>query len=231
MEIKYKCLVVDDEKPAHQVIKSHIEQYPELIYCGSAYNGKEALQELVNQEYDIIFLDINMPILTGVELMERMPKRPVTIVTTAYSDYALKSFQHDAVDYLLKPVSFPLFAKAIEKAKLFCDANSQKIQVKNTIRLKVNGEITTIELAAIICIESVGNYLKIYIQENIVPIVVYGSLIEIMDNLDKRFVQVHRSHIVNSEHLIGNNKHNLTLTDDRIIPIGRKYQIMADKLS
>lgn len=231
MEIKYKCLVVDDEKPAHRVIKSHIEQCSELVFGGSAYNGKEALQMLDKQHYDIIFLDINMPIVTGVELMEKMPIRPVTIVTTAYSDYALKSFQHDAVDYLLKPVSLPFFVKAVEKAKLFCDANSQKISVKNTIRLKVNGEITDIKLVEIICIESVGNYLKIYIRENIVPIVVYGSLIEIMDNLDTRFIQVHRSHIVNSEHLIGNSKLNLTLTDNRMVPVGRKYKILVDKLN
>lgn len=231
MEIKYKCLIVDDEKPAHRVIKSHIEQSPELVFGGSAYNGKEALQMLLKQHYDIIFLDINMPILTGVELMEKMPKRPVTIVTTAYSDFALKSFQHDAVDYLLKPVSLPFFVKAVEKAKLFCDANSQKVLVKNTIRLKVNGEITDIKLVDIICIESVGNYLKIYMQENIVPIVVYGSLIEIMENLDNRFIQVHRSHIVNSEHLIGNSKLNLTLTDNRMVPVGRKYKILVDKLN
>jgi len=231
MEIKYKCLIVDDEKPAHRVIKSHMEQCPELVYGGSAYNGKDALQMIVNECYDMLFLDINMPILTGVELMERMPKRPVTIVTTAYSDYALKSFQHDVVDYLLKPVSFPLFIKAIEKAKLFCNANSQKTEIKDTIRLKVNGEITDIKLTAIICIESVGNYLKIYIQSTIVPIVVYGSLIEIMDNLDSRFVQVHRSHIVNGEHLRVNHKHNLCLTDDRIVLVGRKYQILVDKLN
>lgn len=228
MEAKYKCLVVDDEKPAHKVIRSHISHCKELEYCDSAYNGNEAMNFIRKQEYDIIFLDINMPLVSGIELMETMPQRPITIVTTAYSDFALKSYQHDAVDYLLKPISLSLFMKAVAKAKLFCEARNSKNTIKSNIQLKVNGEMMDVLLDDIVCIESVGNYLKIYLQSGVIPVVVYGSLIEIKENLDENFIQVHRSHIVNRSHMHGNTKHNLTLTDDRIVPIGRKYQILID---
>lgn len=126
MALTYRCLIIDDESPAHKALISHISKFDELEHSGSAFNGMEAIKLLNENQYDIIFLDINMPVISGVELMELQPKRPLTIVTTAYSDFALSAYQNDAIDYLLKPISLDKFSKAIEKAKTYHSGNNIK---------------------------------------------------------------------------------------------------------
>lgn len=228
MGAAYRCLLIDDEMPAHKVIISHISHFDDLEYAGSAYNGKEALEMLRENEYDIIFLDINMPLVNGVELMQIQQNRPVTIVTTAYSDFALESYQHDAIDYLLKPVSLPLFIKAIEKAKLFCKDKQDKAAKKTTFSFRNNGEEEEVLLKDIACVESTGNYLKLYVNNNR-PVVIYGTLSNTISELDSLdFIQVHRSFIINKNFIKNITKDTLLLSNGLVIPVGRKYKILLD---
>ncbi len=171
-----------------------------------------------------------MPVITGVEVMELQPNRPITIVTTAYSDFALSAFQNDAVDYLLKPISFEKFSKAIEKARAYyigSTAKNDKTPANNILLCKVNGEATEISLSDIIYIESDGNYLKIYREKSKFPTIIYGTLLNISADIKNAdFIQVHRTYIVNKAFIKTVRQVSLTLLNDIELPIGRKYRIL-----
>lgn len=232
MEFTYRCLIIDDESPAHKALISHIAKFDDLEHSGSAFSGMEALKMLNENTYDIIFLDINMPVISGVELMELQPKRPLTIVTTAYSDFALSAYQNDAIDYLMKPISFEKFSKAIEKAKTFYSGNSLKKENNSNGKIlsyRSNGQMIDIILSDIIYIESLGNYMKLYSSKLKSPIIIYGSLASISDEIDNiDFLQVHRSYIVNTREITTVTYKTLTMSNAEIIPVGRKYQILLN---
>jgi len=232
MAITYRCLIIDDESPAHKALISHISKFDELEHSGSAFNGMEAIKLLNANQYDIIFLDINMPVISGVELMELQPNRPLTIVTTAYSDFALSAYQNDAIDYLLKPISPDKFAKAIEKAKTYFSGNIlKKEKTENTkiLSYRINGQMADMPLEDIIYIESLGNYMKLYSTKVKSPIIIYGSLSSISSEIDcTSFIQVHRSFIVNTSKICAVTFKNLTMSNGEIVPVGRKYQILLD---
>ncbi|MBW3519323.1 LytTR family DNA-binding domain-containing protein [Flavobacterium sp. NKUCC04_CG] len=231
MATPYNCFIVDDEKPAHQVIQSHINQCDDLVVVGQAYGSSEALQKLQESKVDILFLDINMPLITGLELLRILPEKPITIITTAYSDFALESYQLDVVDYLLKPVSFTHFIKATQKAKIFCKQRVHLKQVKTHISVRENGMVVDLSLSSILFVESAGNYVKIFVSGRTRAYLIYGSLLSIKEDLvSEYFVQVHRSFIVNKKHIVKNEKNILYLEDNYQIPIGRKYQILMDLL-
>jgi two-component system LytT family response regulator len=234
MALTYRCLIIDDESPAHKALASHISKFDDLEHSGSAFSGMEAVKMLNENTYDIIFLDINMPVISGVELMELQPKRPLTIVTTAYSDFALSAYQNDAVDYLLKPISFEKFSKAIEKAKIYFSGTTIKKETTTNTKVlshRVNGQMTQTLLSDIIYIESLGNYMKLYSTKLKSPIIIYGSLSSIATEIDNaNFVQVHRSFIVNITKITAVTFKSLTIFNGEIIPIGRKYQILLDNL-
>lgn len=232
MDLTYRCLIIDDETPAHKALASHIAKYDDLEYSGSAFNGMEALKMLNENSYDIIFLDINMPVISGVELMETQPNRPLTIVTTAYSDFALSAYQNDAIDYLLKPISFEKFTKAIEKAKTYYSGISLKKEdgvKEKMLSYRINGQVKEMLLDDIIYIESLGNYMKLFISKVNLPIIIYGSLSNITAELNGvNFVQVHRSYVVNSNKIKSFTLKTLTMSNGENLPVGRKYQILLD---
>lgn len=234
MALTYRCLIIDDESPAHKALASHISKFDDLEHSGSAFSGMEAVKMLNENTYDIIFLDINMPVISGVELMELQPKRPLTIVTTAYSDFALSAYQNDAIDYLLKPISFEKFSKAIEKAKIYFSGNTIKKEIttdEKVLSHRVNGQIIETFLSDIIYIESLGNYMKLYSTKLKSPIIIYGSLSSIAGEIDNaNFVQVHRSFIVNITKITTATFKTLTMFNGEAIPVGRKYQILLDGL-
>lgn len=230
MQTAYRCLIADDEKPAHSVIRSHIEKCEMLEYAASAYNGVEALQLMAEQEFDILFLDINMPLLNGIDLMQQLPLRPVTIVTTAYSDFALDSYKNDAVDYLVKPISLTAFNKAVQKAMIFCDAK-RSAPVEGIKYLKINKTDPEIALADILYIESLGNYVKINMVTNERPQVIYGSLSAINVQVSVAgFIRIHKSYIVNTLQVQSFTVSEVLLKTGAVIPVGRKYQILLNEL-
>ncbi|MCO7723119.1 LytR/AlgR family response regulator transcription factor [Myroides odoratimimus] len=232
MGITYQCLIVDDEKPAHQVLLSHIKQCDDLECIGHAYSGKEALTFLQSNEVDILFLDINMPLVSGLELLEMLPIKPTTIVTTAYSEFALESYQNDAVDYLLKPIAFSKFLKAVEKAKVFCKdrkENNRKSELQKVL-IKEDGFDYFIEMSDIMYVESAGNYIKIFTKSRRKSYFVYGSLVGFKTELiGDNFVQVHRSFIINKECIKERFMSKVILMNGDEVPIGRKYQILLDQ--
>jgi len=234
MALTYRCLIIDDESPAHKALASHISKFDDLEHSGSAFNGMEAIKMLNENTYDIIFLDINMPVISGVELMELQPKRPLTIVTTAYSDFALSAYQNDAIDYLLKPISFEKFSKAIEKAKIYYFGNTAKKETtasEKNFSYRTNGQMCSMPVSDILYIESLGNYMKLYSKKIKSHLIIYGSLSNIGEEINcNNFIQVHRSYIVNTKEITAVTFKSLTLSNGEMVPVGRKYQILLDNL-
>lgn len=230
MENKLKCLIVDDENPAHFVIKSHIERSEDLIFLDSAFNGKEAIIKINSSSFDIVFMDIDMPFFTGIEVLQTLPIRPATIITTAYNNFAFDAYQLDAVDYLLKPISFPRFMKSVEKAKAFLSLKSQKKVIQKTINFKVDGYEQTYNLDEISHFESLGNYLKVHFTNAQKPKIVYESLKNLIENLpSERFIQIHKSFIINILQTKSISKEQISLANNTVLPLGRKYELLATK--
>jgi two-component system, LytTR family, response regulator len=227
----FKCLIVDDEKPAHLVLQSHIAKCDDLTYAASAYNGKEALKLLIENEYDFVFLDIEMPLINGLEVMQTLSKRPATIVTTAYNNFAFEAYQEDAVDYLLKPISFARFLKSIEKAKYFWEANRAKPIGTTSISLQIEGEPHQIPYEDILYFESIGNYMKVYFSSGTLKsVVVYDTLKNIVGSTPSSiFIQTHKSFVVNLSHIESLEKEKLVLKNGVSVPMGRRYELLVSR--
>ena len=227
MGFTYKCLIVDDEKPAHLVLKSHIDSCQDLEFIASAYNGKEAIEIIKQLQIDIVFLDIQMPLLNGMEVLEKLTEKPAIILTTAYSNFAFEAYQHDVIDYLLKPIHFSRFFKAIEKAKIYIDKSA--LLKFNTLEIKTNGNVISLKHDEIIYIQSIGNYVKIHTSTNTSAFLGYYSLKKLLNILPSNlFLQTHKSYIVNQNFLQTMDSHQITLTNRMIIPLGRKYKILFE---
>ena len=233
--MKYKCLIVDDEKLGRDLIKSYVSHFPYLevgAECGSAM---EALQLLANNHFDLMFLDINMPLISGIELLKQSSNLPLTILCTAYSEYALESYELNVVDYLLKPIEFIRFSKAISKAmeKLNTKQTPQILSAtkeeKNT-SFFVKSEYKKIKIVVqeIKYIEAMEKYIRIH--TNTEKTMTLMSMSKVMDNLPPdQFIRIHRSYIVN-KNKIDMIEGNMVVIDGNKIPISKANRKMIHNL-
>ncbi len=225
--MKYKCLIVDDEAPAHKVLHSHISKIEQLEIAGDVYDGKEAIDFMIKTKVDILFLDIEMPKLSGLELMQCLPYHTPIILTTAYSNFGFEAYQNDVVDYLLKPISFPRFLKSINKVIKIIGTEKEPVKFPD-IELKYEGILKVINTKNILFIEAVGNYIKIHL-ENEKPMLVTQTLKYIGSLLPPHyFTRIHKSYIVKREAIMDIKKTEITLTNKAILPIGRKYSVLLE---
>ncbi|TAM95774.1 MAG: response regulator transcription factor [Chitinophagaceae bacterium] len=226
-----KCLIVDDEPLAVRLVSSYIQQIPELEIIAACNNAIEAIKVLREQKIDLIFLDIKMPKLIGTDFLRSIPDPPKVIFITAYREYALDGYDLDIVDYLLKPVSFTRFMKAVLKAiKLIgIDNNNSYLTTKNDnnkdafLYFKIDKAMQKVLLKDIFFIESCKEYVKIYL-ENGKQLLVKQS-ISAMEKLlsPHRFMRIHRSYIVTIEKISTFNATSVSI-DNHNIPIGRLYK-------
>jgi DNA-binding LytR/AlgR family response regulator len=228
MEPHYRCLIVDDEKPAHEVLKSHLVQTDGLLFAGSAFNGKEALQRLQEGKIDIVFLDIEMPLISGMELLKSLNPKPAIIVTTAFQEFAFEAWENDAVDYLKKPISYVKFLKAVHKAKVYCQLHEKKSVSQKAISLRVEGENIQIPVEEIAFLSSFGNYLRINFGSARKPLLVYERLGNLYQKLDSNFVQIHRSFVVNKSFISAIERDKVVLKTGDKLAVGRKYQVLLE---
>lgn len=223
MDVNCRCLIADDEAPAHLVLQSHITQVPGMLCTGNAHNGSEAMSMMSSGQFDLVFLDINMPIINGLELLHNVSRRPSVIITTAYENFAFEAYQLDALDYLLKPISLPRFLKAIEKARPFFTSPV----IKTSIHITVKGEQQTLSLAEISFIESLGNYVRIHFTTKRIPLTVYGSLREMLELLSgTSFIQIHKSFLLNTKVAVQISGNSVQLISGELLPVGRKYHLL-----
>ena len=243
------CIVIDDEPLAVRQMESYIARIPFLTHLKSFDNAIDARQWLSEaNSVDVIFVDINMPELTGVEFVRGLENHHLVIFTTAYSEYAVEGFKLDAIDYLLKPFSFATFERAANKAHsvaellaLRNEANAeQNIPIseqsadRECISIRADHKTTLVRYSNIIYLESAGEYIRLHLADGTKLVTLFR-----MKNMETelpadRFIRVHRSFIVNTEHITGYTKGRVFLTGEEYVPIGENYKetftAIVDKL-
>jgi DNA-binding LytR/AlgR family response regulator len=221
--------VIDDEPLAIKLLEDHISKVPFLQLSGVYTNPLEAILSVNSNPVDLIFLDIQMPQLNGVQFMELLQNRAQVIISSAYQEYAIDGFEHNVVDYLLKPVSFERFYKAVEKAYNLKNPTAKITQAQETmpatggyIFIKVENKMVRVELDDILYVEGLKNYVSIYTKtQRIISLQVMKQLEEVLPA--NRFVRVHKSYIVALDKINSIEKQEITIKE-RIIPIGNTYQ-------
>ncbi len=227
--MKIKCIAIDDEPLALQQISAYISKTPFLeltAQCGSAF---EAMNHLSDGTVKLIFADINMPDLSGMDFVKSLTNKPYIIFTTAYSEYAVEGFKVDAVDYLLKPISYSSFLKAANKVSGLIELtnNAQTETVKadaSHLFVKSEYKLLRIELADIKYIEGMHEYVKIHLASGN-PILTMVSMKSIEEQLPSdRFMRVHRSYIVNLQKVSVVERSRIVFDGDTYIPVGEQYK-------
>lgn len=191
----YRILLVDDEYLALQLLEEYLMKVPQVEVVAKCKSPLEALSVLRTQAIDILFLDIQMPTLSGVDLLKSLGHPPVTIFTTAYRDYAIDAFNLNVVDYLLKPFAFERFLQALEKAMSACDPSPLTESESTHLTLKVEGKLQRIKISDIIYVEGMKEYVRVVCQKE--KYVTYERL-KNMELLlpQQHFLRVHKSYIV-----------------------------------
>lgn len=228
METKVTCIIVDDEPMAREILESFVVKVPQLNLLKSCVNAMEAFEVINNEQIDLIFLDINMPEVSGLSLAASIHKNTKIIFTTAYREYAIDGFNLNAVDYLLKPIAFGRFLEAIQKLFEITNAktNSKVITEKkmsNTfIFVRADRKMVKINFEDIIYIESLSDYIKVHTLQEII------TTRETIKNIEAKlpytsFIRVHRSYIVSLEKITSYTNEFVELSK-KVIPISRTYK-------
>lgn len=229
--MKIKSLIVDDEKPARELLRQYCSETPFVEVVAECKNAYEAIEKLSLEEIGLVFLDINMPKLNGIQLLRSLKNAPYVIITTAYREYALEGFELDVTDYLKKPFSYERFLKAVLKVKMLyekinlAEGNLERGADKNTpeyLFLNTDKTIRKIELDKLMYVSAMGDYSH-FISEN-EKHVAYYSLKKLEQVLPSgTFVRVHRSFIISLKHL-SHVEGNMVFVGKTEIPIGRSYK-------
>ncbi|MCG8331586.1 MAG: LytTR family DNA-binding domain-containing protein [Chitinophagales bacterium] len=224
--MKLKCIVIDDEPRAIEILEDYIKQIPFLKRLASFRNPLKGFEYLKRNNVDIVFLDINMPNLSGIEFIKALTKRPLIILTTAYSEYAVESYGLDVLDYLLKPIEFNRFFKAINKA--IDDLNKPRIEVNPAepdskyAFIKDGNQLVKVNLEQVLYIEASGNYQAVFKRDGkILSLIQMDELLKLFNN--SRFIRVHKSYAVNMDNIDAIENHRIKI-GKKIIPIGETFR-------
>ncbi|MDB5230465.1 MAG: DNA-binding response regulator [Chitinophagaceae bacterium] len=227
--MKLRCLLIDDEPPALKILQSHIATVNGLEIVAQCKNAIEAIDILHEKPVDLIFLDIKMPKLLGTDFLKNLSNPPKIIFVTAYRDYALEGYELDAVDYLLKPVSFERFVKAVSKVKKMMGSEIQshpeeyKPNPEAFVYLKVDKNMQKVFINEIMYVESLKDYIKVFLTSG--KYLLVKQSLSSMENLlsGHYFLRVHRSYMVSIDKVTGFNNLCVQLRSNEI-PIGRLYK-------
>ena len=220
------CIVVDDEQHAIDILTHYIKQTPLLTLVGTSTNPIEALQIIATQKVDLVFLDIHMPELSGIEFIKALNGKAKVILTTAYSEFALEGYELDVVDYLLKPIRLPRFLGAVQKvAKSLKEEDVQEVEDDYIfVKTESKGKLLKINLNEIDYIEGMKNYVAIHSGGS--KIMVYTAMKEIEDRLPaKQFMRIHKSFIIRIDRITGIEGNRVLLKNVHAdVMIGENYK-------
>ncbi len=227
----YNCIIIDDEPPALKILEGYVEMVPLLNHAGSGKNAFEAFTLLNSQKVDLMFLDIQMPKLNGTELMKTLNYPPKVIFTTAHKDFAVDAFELDAVDYLLKPISFQRFMKAVNK---FCQNKTSETESTVTapgfLYFRYDRKMVKVFLDEILYIESFRDYMVIH-RQNDAPLRIKQTLNSVETMLpNNRFLRIHRSYLVSLDKITAFTKNDVEIGKTEL-PIGKRYIQAFKKLN
>jgi len=223
-----KCIAIDDEPLALRQMAAYISKTPFLELAGQFESALVAMTFLQEQQVDLMFVDINMPDLSGMDFVKSLDQSPRVIFTTAYSEHAVEGFRVDALDYLLKPIGYADFLKAANKAKAWFETQQFKpVHVKSDdefLFIKSEYKIVRINLDEIKYVEGMREYLRIHLI-NQKPIMTLMSLKKLEESLPSdKFMRVHRSFIINLKRITVIERNRIVFDDDVYIPISEQYQ-------
>ncbi len=228
-----RCIAIDDEPLALRQMKSYIDRHP-MLECVDLFSDALKARELLNVEViDLIFCDIEMPTLNGIDFVGSLPNRPMVIFTTAYSEYAIDGFRLEAIDYLLKPFSFKAFEHSVARAvnlyelknsKFSDDISEVLTSEENSISVRSNHKVEIITTRDIIYIESVGEYIRIVLESGRSVVTFYR-----MKNIEcelpsASFARIHRCYIVNLERVSRYDRTRIYLGESLDLPIGQSFR-------
>lgn len=221
-----QCIIADDEPIARQILENYMESIPNLALVSSCKNAFEVMEVLQEKPIDLLFLDINMPKLTGLSLLKTLQQKPSVIITTAYPEYAVEGFELSVTDYLLKPFSFERFLQAVNKVQQKTKTVKNPIQedseeVSTSIFVKSDKKIIKLNFDTITHVEAYGNYIKIYAENKILaPQTLSDFLLKLPDN----FLRIHKSYAINFDQLKLIDGNQVVLQNDSKLPIGKSYR-------
>lgn len=223
--MKIKCVIIDDESLAIKVIESHLKNFDHVEVVGTFNNPLKAYGILEQEKVDVIFLDINMPQMTGFTFIENLNHKPLIVITTAYREYAVKSFELNVLDYLVKPIPFNRFLKTMNKVYqqkyLNSTSGDTSLHQEPHIFLKVSKKLIKVNLNDILFIESLKDYIKVITKLG--DYVVHKSLTAITEELPQsNFIRVHRSFTISINKIIALDGNAIEISNKKI-PIGRNY--------
>ncbi len=223
--MKIKCVIIDDEPLAINVIENHLKNFDHIKVIGTFNNPLKAYGILEQEKVDIIFLDINMPEMSGFNFIDNLNHKPLIVITTAYREYAVKSFELNVLDYLVKPIPFNRFLKTVNKIyqQIYVSNTSgdNSLQQEPHIFLKVNKKLIKVNLNDILYIESLKDYIKVI--TTLGDYVVHKSLTAITEELPQsNFIRIHRSYTISINKIIALEGNTVEISNKKI-PIGRNY--------
>ncbi len=221
-----QCIIADDEPIARQILENYIKEIPTLTLVASCKDAFEVMEVLQKQSVDVLFLDINMPKLSGLSLLKTLQNRPNVIITTAYPEYALEGFELSVTDYLLKPFSLERFLQAVQKVqqKIAIQPKTIAIQKEETtqyIFVKSDKKLIKLTIDKINYIEAYGNYVKIFTDK---MLLVPQTLAGFLEKLPTNFLRVHKSYVINFGKLKLIDGNRIVLQNDTRLPIGKSYR-------
>lgn len=225
------CLIVDDEQGALDILTTFIHKTPFLSLTGTTTNPIEAIGMLQNQPVDLVFLDIHMPQISGLDLMKLLNGRSKVILTTAYSSFAVDGFELEALDYLLKPIAFERFLKAAQKALNFFGESTAKYQLPELkeddyifVKTENKGKMAKINFEDIVYIEGLKNYVSIYTHDE--RIITLLNIKDLEEKLPaKQFMRVHKSYIVSMNNIKALDGNQILLRDVKAqVPLGETFR-------
>lgn len=226
---KIICLAVDDEPPALDIIKNYVNAVPSLELAGACINALEAIEVLHSRHIDLLFLDIQMPQLLGTDLLRTLNNPPKVIFTTAYRKFAIEGFELNAVDYLLKPISFERFLKAVNKLMDIKPVQPQNdVAIESYVYFRSDRKMHKVHINDIIFIESLKDYIKVVTTSK--TIITKQSISSVEERLPKTsFIRIHRSFIVSLDKVQSYSPELIAIGNEEL-PVSRMYRHEVEKV-
>lgn len=233
---KLRCILADDEPIARKILEDYIGELDRLILVKSCSNAMEVMETLQSETVDLLFLDINMPKLSGLELIKVLTKpMPDVIITTAYPNYAVEGFELSVTDYLLKPFSFERFIKAVMKVQtnkaerpIQTDLPPQQNPEMDSLFVKTDKKYLKLNFDEILYLEAYGNYVKVYTDK---MILVPQTLSGLIEKLPNQFIRTHKSYCANIHQFKEVDGNQILLSNGQYVPIGASYRkVIIDRI-
>lgn len=224
-----RCLAIDDEPLALRQLAAYLQKVPFFELVDSCQSALEAMAILEKQEVDVIYIDINMPDLNGLDFVRSLQRPPMVVFTTAYQEYAVEGYRVDAIDYLLKPFGMSDVLRAADKVKrqydLLHTASLSPMDEDDALFLKTEYKVVRVLVSHIIYIEGMSEYLRIYVADQPKPIIVLLSMKKMEERLSHAdFMRIHKSYIINLHHIAEINRSRVVLDNGAEIPVGDSYR-------